>query len=161
MQARMKAHQLTTQQIDSLLTDEQVGRLATLDDNGFPYITPVHFAYINGKIYVHGLIKGQKIENIRRNGKVGFEVDRMGKFLLADQSCNVNTEYVSVIISGEASLISDEGKKIEALNAIVRKYVPSLAGQAFPAKMLAATSVIEIAIVTCTGKFYDESCQTP
>jgi len=161
MQARMKAHQLTAQQIETLLADEQVGRLATLNDNGFPYITPVHFAYVKGKIYVHGLIKGQKIENIQRNSKVGFEVDRIGKFLLADQPCDVNTEYASVIILGEAHLPNEEHQKIEALNAIVAKYAPTLTGKAFPANMLAATSVIEITIVECTGKFYNEQCQTP
>ena len=161
MQARMKANQLTAEQIHTILSEEQVGRLATLNDTGFPYITPVHFAYINGKIYIHGLIKGQKIENIQKNGKVCFEVERMGKLLLADQPCDVNTEYASVIILGEAHLLNEERQKIEALNAIVAKYAPTLTGKAFPANMLAATSVIEITVVECTGKFYNEHCQTP
>ncbi len=65
MQGRMKSHQLTERQIESLLLEEQVGRLATINANGFPYITPVHFIYFNKKIHIHGLNKGQKIDNIK------------------------------------------------------------------------------------------------
>ena len=159
MQGRMKANQLTTDQISVLLTEAQVGHLATLSDNGFPYVTPVHFVYRQGEIYIHGLSKGQKIENIQRNSKVCFEVVSQGKFLLADKPCDVNTEYKSVIINGEASLLSEKDKKIEALDAIVRKYVPNLAGKEFPSNMLAATGVIKIEVKECTGKFYNDSCQ--
>jgi len=159
MQGRMKANQLTTDQINTLLAEAQVGHLATLSDNGFPYVTPVHFVYSGGTIYIHGLRKGQKIENIQRNSKVCFEVVSQGKFLLADEPCDVNTEYKSVIIHGEASLLSETDKKIEALAAIVGKYVPNLAGKEFPSNMLAATGVIKIEVKECTGKFYDDSCQ--
>jgi len=159
MQGRMRANQLTPEQISALLSDAQVGHLGTLNANGFPYVTPVHFVYTEGKIYIHGLSKGQKIENIQRNGHVCFEVAQPGKFLLADAPCDVNTEYASVIILGEASLVKDDDRKIAALNAIVAKYVPSLAGKAFPSKMLSATGVIQIKILECTGKFYNASCQ--
>jgi len=154
MQGRMKSHQLTERQIESLLIEEQVGRLATLNANGFPYITPVHFIYFNRKIYIHGLIKGQKIDNIKNDKKVSFEVDKMEKFLMAELPCDVNTEYLGVIIIGEAKMIDNEDEKIEALKKIVEKYTPSLAGKDFPEKVLKATGVIEVSVVECTGKFY-------
>nr|WP_319491868.1 pyridoxamine 5'-phosphate oxidase family protein [uncultured Desulfobacter sp.] len=155
----MKSNKLTTDQITALLTDAQVGHLATISSNGFPYVTPVHFVYTEKKIFIHGLSKGQKIENIQRNSKVCFEVMSPGKFLLSDEPCDVNTEYKSVIIHGEASILSEKEKKIEALDAIVGKYVPNLAGKEFPSNMLKATGVIKIEIKECTGKFYDASCQ--
>ncbi len=159
MQGRMKSNQLTTDQIIALLTEVQVGHLATLNANGCPYVIPVHFVYSEKAIYIHGLSKGQKVENIQRNSSVCFEVVRQRNFLLADEPCDVNTEYKSVIIHGKASLLNEKEKKIEALDAIVRKYVPNLAGKEFPSNMLAATGVIKIEVNECTGKFYDASCQ--
>lgn len=58
MQGRMKQHQLSKEEIDSVLSNAQVGRIATLNENGYPYIVPVHFIIIKEKIYIHGLIKG-------------------------------------------------------------------------------------------------------
>ena len=159
MQGRMKKNQLTTDQINALLTQAQVGHLATISDDGFPYVTPVHFAYSQGRIYIHGLSKGKKVGNIERNNKVCFEIMNFEKFLLDSEPCDVNTVYQSVIIHGEASLISDTDKKIEALDAIVEKYVPDLAGKAFASNMLTGTGIIKIDVKACTGKFYDDSCK--
>jgi nitroimidazol reductase NimA-like FMN-containing flavoprotein (pyridoxamine 5'-phosphate oxidase superfamily) len=152
----MKTHQLTESQIESLLSEEQVGRLATLNDNGSPYITPVHFVYFNQKIYIHGLIKGQKINNIKRDNKVCFEVDKIEGYLMAETPCDVNTQYQSVIILGDAKLLDRDDEKIEPLNKIVEKYTPSLAGKVYPEDTLRGTSVIEVSVIECTGKYYKE-----
>ena len=154
MQGRMESHQLTESQMEDLLLEEHIGRLATLNPNGFPYVTPVHFIYSNKRIYIHGLVKGQKIANIQNNPKVCFEIDRMGKFLLSEVPCDVNTEYVSVVIMGEAKILSNEEEKTEVLKKIVKKHVPSLVGREFPKNMLKATGVIEVSVIERTGKFY-------
>jgi hypothetical protein len=67
MEGRTKSHLLTENQIEDLLLEEHIGRLATLNSNGFPYVTPVHFIYSNKKIYIHGLVRGQKIDNTRQS----------------------------------------------------------------------------------------------
>jgi nitroimidazol reductase NimA-like FMN-containing flavoprotein (pyridoxamine 5'-phosphate oxidase superfamily) len=154
MQDRMKSHQLTESEIEDLLLEEFIGRLATINSTGFPYVTPVHFIYSNKKIYVHGLVRGQKLDNIKNNPKVCFEIDKMEKFLLSEVPCDVNTKYVSVIILGEAKILNDEAEKIEVLKRIVEKYVPSLVGEDFPKNMLKATGIIELSVTECTGKFY-------
>ena len=55
MQARMKKYPLAQEKIVELLTAEHVGRLATMGQDGFPYITPVHFVFMSDKIFIHGL----------------------------------------------------------------------------------------------------------
>ena len=110
--------------------------------------------YSNKKIYIHGLVKGQKIDNIQNNSKVCFEIDKMKKFLLAEVPCDVNTEYVSAIIMGEAKILNNEEEKTEVLKKIVKKHVPSLVGREFSKNMLKATGVIEISVIEWTGKFY-------
>jgi Predicted flavin-nucleotide-binding protein len=154
MQGRMKHHRLTNEESEKLLLEENVGRIATINPDGSPYIVPVHFVYCNGKIYIHGLIKGQKIDNINLNPNVCFEVDRMQELILSDKPCDVNTAYQSVIIIGTARLIPNEKDKEDILRQIIKKYVPALAGEELPPRMLNATSVIEIEPIERTGKYY-------
>ena len=154
MQARMKEHPLTAEQIDSLLDAVQVGHLATLGENGFPYVTPVHFVRMNGRVYFHGLAAGQKLKNLRADSKVCFEVEGPHQFIQADTPCDTNTAYESVIITGHAAVVEDPAVKIAALDAVVAKYTPQHAGAVYPANMLKMTAVVEITISEITGKYY-------
>lgn len=154
MQGRMKKYQISFLEIEEILKEQKVGRLATINLNGYPYVTPVHFVYENNCIYIHGLSKGQKIDNIKNNSNVCFEIEEMLGLILDEKPCDVNTAYKSVIILGNAKLVEGE-KKVEALKAVVSKYTPHLANIPFSENMLKATSVIEIEIVEATGKRYE------
>lgn len=154
MQHRMKTHQLTKEQMEALLSSASTGSLATLGSGGSPYVTPVHFLYLGGAVYIHGLPKGQKLDNIRADSRVGMAVYEMDG-LLHDpdgQPCNTNTKYESVILSGDASLVGDMEAKREVLAGIVKKYTPHLDG--LPETMVAGTAVIKIEIREMTGKYY-------
>ena len=154
----MKQHQLTNDEINRLLSIEQVGRISTLNSNGFPYTIPVHFVFSNEKIYIHGLSKGQKITNIHASEKVCFEVDKMGAIIPGmKDSCGTNTEFESVVILGTATMVEEKEIKQKALKHIVEKYTPQLCHLEFPEKMLKATSIIEINILECTGKYYRDT----
>ena len=154
MQTRMKEHPLTAEQIDCLLGAAQVGHLATQGDNGFPYVTPLHFALMNDRVYFHGLAAGQKLKNLRANPKVCFEVTGPHSFIQAEKPCGTNTAYQSVIIMGSAVVVEDEAAKTAALDAIVAKYTPQHNGAGYPANMLKMTAVVEITIHAITGKYY-------
>jgi nitroimidazol reductase NimA-like FMN-containing flavoprotein (pyridoxamine 5'-phosphate oxidase superfamily) len=155
MQGRMKQHPLSKEEIDNILKNEQVGRIATHNENGYPYIVPVHYVVFNEKIYIHGLIKGQKISNLIQNNKVGFEVDEMGAIIPDDENpCDTNTVFRSVIILGTAKMIEDMEIKKEILQTIVEKYTPQLSHLSFPEKMMKATGIIEIEPIETTGKYY-------
>lgn len=70
----------------------QVGHITTHSENGYPYVVPVHFIIHNDKIYIHGLIKGQKISNLTSNNKVCFEVDEM-EAIIPDDKKSVRCQY--------------------------------------------------------------------
>jgi nitroimidazol reductase NimA-like FMN-containing flavoprotein (pyridoxamine 5'-phosphate oxidase superfamily) len=157
MQPNTKKHLLSKEETERLLQNQQVGHLATINPEGHPYVTPVHYVYMDEKIYIHGMGVGQKVENLQRNPLVGFEVQECGDFKVspvAKTACNVNTEYESVIITGQAALVEDAALKEAVLWAFVRKYVPSLEALSMPATSIANTCVIELGIETMTGKFY-------
>jgi len=156
MQYRMKKFQLTSEQIDELLHRADIGRLATINESGYPYVVAMHFVYYNNKIYMHGLPKGQKIGNVNRNHKACFEVDELLGLLTdnIENACDTEAEYNSVVIVGNASLLEDLDYKREVLNKLVEKYTPQFAGKALPDNMIKGTAVIEIDIVECTGKYH-------
>jgi len=157
MQKRMKDHQLSQEEIAFLLENAASGVLGTSDADGYPYCVPVHFVYLNNKIYIHGLSAGEKIGNIRRDQRAGFMVYRMGELLYsadAKSPCSVNTGYQSVVVKGTAVLVEEIQRKRDVLQAIVEKYTPDLAALSIPENAVMQTSVIEITPQICTGKYY-------
>lgn len=157
MQYRMKTHPLSEENLNDLLSRVQTGSLATLNEDGTPYNTPVHFVYVNKCIYVHGLPKGQKIDNIIRNNKVGFTVYEMQELLLDENNkpCDTNTKYESAIATGSAALVGDLEEKRLALQKVVEKYTPQLVHVPLPENMVRGTAVIRISIAELTGKYYE------
>ena len=57
------------EKIIEFLSSEQTRRIASIDENGFPQIIPMNFVFINDTIYMHSHIRGEKLDNIRRNQK--------------------------------------------------------------------------------------------
>src|SRR5215207_8237995 len=57
------------------LNEQPVGRVASLDGSGYPQVIPMNFVYHDGAVYMHSHPFGEKLDNIRRNPNVGFEVD--------------------------------------------------------------------------------------
>ncbi len=150
----MKTHQLEKEQIEEILIKAPVGNIATIDKDGFPYVLPMHFAYYDDKIYLHGLPKGKKIDHVLANEKVCFGIYDMKGFILDEAPCDTNTVYESLVITGTAKVVEDVLLKETVLNKIVEKYTPSLTGSKLPNNMVCGTAVIEITILKCTGKYY-------
>lgn len=156
MRHRTKTHLLTQEQIDALFKRAEVGRIATLNKDGYPYILPMHFVYFNSKVYLHGLPKGQKIDNIKANPKVCFEIDEMISLLYdgIEEPCDVNTEFNSIILHGMATIVEDFEEKRAALSKIVEKFTPHLMDKELPAPMINGTAVIRIDIGELVGRYY-------
>ena len=66
--------ELTPAEIATLLEEELVGRIGCHAD-GLTYVVPVIYAYDSGSVYVLST-EGQKVEMMRSNPEVCFEVDR-------------------------------------------------------------------------------------
>lgn len=148
------------QKIREFLNQEHVGRISSIDDNGYPQIIPMNFVYLDNSIYMHSHVKGEKIENIRKNNKVGFEVDRELEFLPSyfedpKNASLADTLYISVVIKGKASFVTNREEKTLALNGLMEKYQPE--GRYEPIhptmKVLDAVAVIKIIPDSLYGKY--------
>jgi nitroimidazol reductase NimA-like FMN-containing flavoprotein (pyridoxamine 5'-phosphate oxidase superfamily) len=156
MQYRMKHFQLTQEQIDELLQRADAGRFGTIREDGYPYVIAMHFVYHNGNIYMHGLPKGQKIDNVNNNPKACFEVDELLGLMTEgiEAACDTEAVYNSVVMTGTARIMQDYEYKREVLNKLVEKYTPQFAGIELPQKMVQGTAVIELQVEECTGKYH-------
>ena len=115
--------------IKEFLNQEHVGRIASIDKNGFPQIIPMNFVFLNDAIYMHSHTKGEKLDNIKKNQKVGFEVDRELEFLPSyfedpNDASLADTLYISVVIKGTGKIVEDKKEKTLALNGLMKKYQP-------------------------------------
>ena len=129
MQLLGKLEIKSSQKIAEFLNSEHVGRVASTDKEGFPQIIPMNFVFINEAIYMHSYTRGEKLDNIRANPKVGFEVDREVEFLPSyfsspTDASQADTLYISVVIKGDGIIVNDMNEKTMALNALMEKYQP-------------------------------------
>ena len=148
------------EKIVNFLNEEKTGRIGSIDEKGYPQIIPMNFVFTNNAIYMHSHIRGEKLDNIKRDSKVGFEVDKNLEFLPsyffdAEDASLADTLYISVIIKGEASVINENEEKVLALNALMKKYQPE--GKYSPMKedmeVLDAVAVIKIVPKEMNGKY--------
>jgi nitroimidazol reductase NimA-like FMN-containing flavoprotein (pyridoxamine 5'-phosphate oxidase superfamily) len=150
MQLTRKFEISSIHNIIKFINNEPVGRISSIDSNGFPQIIPMNFVFVQssqmnskdkndrdfkgimtaselGAVYMHSHPFGEKLENIRRNSKVGFEVDRHVCFLPSyffhpSDASQADTLYISVVMKGNAFLVNDNNEKAAALNALMQKY---------------------------------------
>ena len=146
--------------VKEFLHQEHVGRISTIDENGYPQIIPMNFVFLNDVVYMHSHPRGEKIQNFKRNDKVGFEVDRELEFLPSyfedpKNASLADTLYISVVIKGIASLVNDRDEKTLALNGLMKKYQPEGGYDPITADMrvLDGVAVIKIIPKSLQGKY--------
>ncbi|MBN1103417.1 MAG: pyridoxamine 5'-phosphate oxidase family protein, partial [Deltaproteobacteria bacterium] len=136
--------------LEGILRRAMVCRLAlSVDDE--PYIVPLNFGYRDRVLYFHGAREGKKIEMLRKNNRVCFEVDVDHEMVRAEMPCDWTFKYRSVIGFGRAELITEPEAKGNALDVIITQ-----CGAATPypyrEEKLARTCIIRVTIESMTGK---------
>jgi uncharacterized protein len=149
----------------NFLDEERVGRVASIDEQGYPQIIPMNFVYVKkdfidtqsdnkniGAVYMHSHPIGEKIENIKRNSKVGFEVDSYVCFLPSyyfhpTDASQADTLYISVVIKGNAAIVQDPDEKANALNALMKKYQKEGGYESLSSKMGSVREVTVLKVV--------------
>jgi uncharacterized protein len=151
--------------IIDFLNQEKVGRIASIDEQGYPQIIPMNFVYVKndmidtlssnkniGAVYMHSHPFGEKIENIKRYSKVGFEVDSYVCFLPSyyfhpTDASQADTLYVSVVIKGNASIVQNKDEKANALNALMKKYQKEGGYESLSSNMASVREVTVLKVV--------------
>jgi len=146
-------------ELTRILETARIGRLATIGTDGYPYVTPVNFVYHQGQIYFHSALRGEKLDNLQRDARVGFQVDIPlayidGGFNPAGEACKLHQFYHCVIIRGEARIVPEGPLKLAVLNALVAKHEGARPFTPLTADTPAvkACAVVEVRPLYMTGK---------
>jgi len=86
-------------EVERILKKALVGYMGLSKDD-LPYVIPVNFLYLNGKIYVHCALEGKKLQYIEVNPNVCFLVNEPVKRRGTD--CGAAVNYHSVMAFGKA-----------------------------------------------------------
>lgn len=100
---------MTRNEIEMMLADARLGRLAMASGNGRPYIIPMPFCWVNNALYLRLAMTGRKGQVLGENDHVCFEVDEYSDDF---------SSYASVLVEGRLCAVTslDEKTRIKALN---------------------------------------------
>lgn len=123
-------------------------------DGDEPYVVPMNYGYIleDGilSLYLHGANVGRKIDIIKKNPKVFFEMECDVTPFEGKVACQYGTTYASVMGLGKAEILEVPEDKIDGL----AKFMKTQTGKdfTFDERMVSIVSVIKITATEFTAK---------
>ncbi|MBQ2868347.1 MAG: pyridoxamine 5'-phosphate oxidase family protein [Firmicutes bacterium] len=125
-----------------------------LVDGDEPYVVPMNYGYVmEGEqltLYMHGATKGYKLDLMRKNPKVFFEMECDVQGFEGEIACQYGTVYQSIMGRGKATIIEGPQEKIETM----KLFMKSQTGRdfEFSEKMVSAVVMIRIDVSEYTAK---------
>lgn len=104
-------------EIEELIMQQVVGRIGCHAD-GITYIVPISYVYDGKYIYVH-TAEGMKVDLMRKNSKVCFQIDKM------DNMAN----WQSVVSWGDYEELTQTDERIYALQKLMQRVLPMLSSE--------------------------------
>ena len=136
--------------IEQILNESSICRIAFSVD-GEAYIVPVNFGYKDNKLYIHSAPEGKKIDFLKKNNRICFEMELDHEIIKDKVACKWTTKYRSVIGYGTISIVQEKSQKIEGLDIIMSKY-GGPDKNTYPDAILKKMILLVIEIDTLTAK---------
>ena len=155
MQGMTKRERQVTdpQQIREILDTAQVVHLGLCVDNE-PYVVPMNYGYTMeaGKLtlYLHSAVRGKKLDMIRTNPKVFFEMDCDRKPFEGNLPCQYGLSYSSLMGQGTASIVEDVEEKKKAMSILMKTQTDK--DFSFEDRLVSIVTVIRIDAAEYTAK---------
>lgn len=138
--------------MEAVLRSEAVGHLAMAAD-GEIYVVPLNYTYDDGRILFHCALEGRKLDMIRAEPSVCFEVCRQGGPPRDHQGQRCDPPFVSVICWGRARVIEDIAERQEVLTAFQAPYsTPEQTFGPITPERAAACGAVAITVTRMTGR---------
>lgn len=130
-------------------------RIGMVDEDGYAYIVPVNFGmdFQNGKccLIFHSAISGKKVQLLKENGKVSFEMDTAHELHKSEKMPEITYHYECVMGKGYVRFIEKPEEKERALNILMRHYT-NKDDWAFPDALLKGVNVLCLEIECWSAK---------
>ncbi|MSC83445.1 pyridoxamine 5'-phosphate oxidase family protein [Eubacterium sp. am_0171] len=131
----------------------KVVHLAMYDEDGI-YMLPMNFGYTyednNLVIYIHAALEGKKLDLLRKNPNVGFELDCDHELIEGRVPCQYGFRYASLVGKGVAEFVEEPQEKMEALSVLMKCQTGK--DFEFTERLVTIVSVIKITAKELTGK---------
>jgi nitroimidazol reductase NimA-like FMN-containing flavoprotein (pyridoxamine 5'-phosphate oxidase superfamily) len=151
---RRKEREITAiDEIEAIIGRCDVCRIAMTDENT-PYIVTMNFGYTGGvqkKLFFHSAGEGRKIDIIRKNSNVCFEMDTDHDLTGGNEACDFSMKYSSVVGWGNIFIISDDEERREGMNSIMKHYTNRTEFM-YKQDVFSRTTILKLEIKTMTGK---------
>jgi uncharacterized protein len=136
-------------EIKEIIGSARLMRIALVDGD-MPFLVPVFYCFDGTSLYFHSAHAGTKIDIMKRNNNVCFEISIDQGIIESDVACDFEAKHRTVIGIGKAVFVKDDAEKIKALDLIVAHF--SDKKFEYPKANLSRTEVIRIDIVSVKGK---------
>ena len=140
-------------QIAHILDTGKVLHLGLAVDNE-PYVVPMNYGYTleEGRLvlYLHSALQGKKLDMIRANSKVFFEIDCDLMPFEGRVPCQYGLVYSSIMGRGEAVLVEDVEEKKRAMSLLMKTQTGK--DFSFEDRLVSIVAVIRIDAAEYTAK---------
>ena len=140
-------------EIKEILDKSKIVHVAMVDD-GEPYMVPMNYGYTleDGKLtlYLHGAKRGRKIDVLKANPKVFFEMCCDITPFEGEVACKYGITYASIMGRGIATLVEDVEEKKSALSVLMKTQTGK--DFSFEDKLTTVVSIIRIDTLEFTAK---------
>lgn len=125
-----------------------------LVDGDEAYVVPMNYGYVyeNDRLtlYLHGARKGRKLDLMRANPKVFFEMDCDIVPFEGDVACKYGITYSSIMGRGIAQIVDEPEEKMKALSVLMKTQTGK--DFEFNEKLVSVVAVIRIDVLEFTAK---------
>jgi len=140
-------------QILDILDSAKILHLGLCVDNE-PYVVPMNYGYTleDGKLvlYLHSALQGKKLDMIRANPKVFFEMDCDRLPFEGKVACQYGFSYSSIMGRGSARIVEDVAEKMQAMTILMKTQTGK--NFEFNERLVSIVSVIRIDASEYTAK---------
>jgi nitroimidazol reductase NimA-like FMN-containing flavoprotein (pyridoxamine 5'-phosphate oxidase superfamily) len=140
-------------EIIEILEKSKVVHVGMIDGDE-PYVVPMNYGYVleNDKltIYLHGARRGRKIDVIKANPKVFYEMCCDITPFEGEVACKYGITYASIMGRGLATLVEDVEEKKKALSILMKTQTGK--DFQFEDKLTTVVSIIKIDTLEFTAK---------
>ena len=139
--------------IRQILDSAKVLHLGLAVDNE-PYVVPMNYGYCleEGKLtlYLHSAVRGKKLDMVRANPRVFFELDCDRMPFEGKVPCQYGLVYSSVMGWGTACIVEDVEEKKQAMSLLMKTQTGK--DFSFEDRLVSIVSVIRIDVTEYTAK---------
>ena len=139
--------------IRAILERCRVCRLALWDEEG-PYIVPMSYGYRwdegGLKLYFHCAGEGRKLDALRRDPRVAFEMDADYAVIGAKSACGYTCAYCSVTGAGVLRVVKSPQEACEGMSCLMRRQTGR--DFSFTPAMLSGVCVLCLDVQNICGK---------